>query len=57
MLDCEEMVDRVPLAGKRGQVLLRRREDEGDPHGRPSTTVGDLTKAIKAAHERAQEEM
>ncbi len=53
----DEMMDRVRHAEKRGQVLLRRREDEGDPHGRPSTTVGDLTKAIKAAHGRVRGEM
>ncbi len=44
---CEEMVDRVKDAEERGEVLLQRREDEGDPHGRPSTTVGRLTKAIR----------
>ena len=54
--DCEEMVARVLQAEERGQVLLRRREDEKEPHGRPSTTVGDLTKAIRRADRRARRE-
>ena len=52
--DCEEMVDRVKDAEERGEVLRRRREDEGDPHGRPSTTVGKLTKAIREADRRVR---
>ncbi len=54
VLNFKEMVGRVHLAEERAQVLLRRREDEGDPHGCPSMTVGDLTKAIKAAHVRVR---
>ncbi len=52
--DCEEMVARVIDAEKRGDELHRRREDEGAPHGRPSTTVGDLTRAIRKADCRAR---
>ena len=55
--DCEEMVVRVRQAEERGQVLLRRREDEMEPHGRPSTTVGDLTKAIREADGRVRREV
>ena len=47
--NCEEMVARVTDAEERGEVLRRRREDEREPHGRPSTTVGELTKAIREA--------
>ncbi len=54
--DCAEMVARVLQAEERGQVLLRRREDELEPHGRPSTTVGDLTKAIRRADGRVRRE-
>ena len=52
--NCEEMVDRVKDAEERGEELRRRREDEGDPHGRPSTTVGKLTKAIREADRRVR---
>ena len=54
--DCEEMVARVMDAEERGDVLHRRREDEAAPHGRPSTTVGDLTRAIRRADCRARRE-
>ena len=52
--NCEEMVDRVKDAEERGEVLRRRREEEGVPHGRPSTTVGKLTKAIREADLRVR---
>ena len=51
---CEEMVDRVKDAEERGEALRRRREDERDPHGRPSTTVGKLTKEIREADRRVR---
>ena len=54
--NCEEMVARVLQAEERGQALIRRREDEMEPHGRPSTTVGDLTKAIREADGRVRRE-
>jgi hypothetical protein len=52
--DCNEMITRVEEAEERATKLLKRRENEGSPHGRPSTTVGDLTKAIRAAAEAAK---
>ena len=52
--NCEEMVERVKYAEERGEELCRRREYEGDPHGRPSTTVGKLTKAIREADSRVR---
>jgi len=50
-----EMVCRVHDAEKRAQDQLRRREQEWQPHGRPSTTVGPLTKAIRDANKRVRE--
>ena len=52
--NCKEMVDRVKDAEERGEALRRRREDERDPHGRPSTTVGKLTKEIREADRRVR---
>ena len=52
--DCEEMVDRVHEAEVRGEWLLQRRSEEGNPFGPPSTTVGHLTKKIRKAHERVR---
>ena len=52
--DCEEMVGRVEDAEARGEVLRRRREGEMKPYGRPSTTVGNLTKAIREADRRVR---
>ncbi len=52
--DCDDLVTRVEAAEERGKVLVERREEEGDPHGNPSTTVGILTRAIRIANESAQ---
>jgi hypothetical protein len=52
--DCGEMIARVVVAEERATKLLKRRENEGSPHGRPSTTVGELTKAIRAAAQPAK---
>ena len=35
-------------------MQLRRRENEGSPYGNPSTTVGRLTREIRAADELAR---
>ena len=51
--DCDDLVTRVELAEERGKVLVERREEEGVPHGNPSTTVGNLTRAIRKANELA----
>jgi len=51
--NCEEMVARVMDAEERGEAMRRRRESEMDPHGCPSTTVGELTKAIREADSTA----
>ena len=52
--NCEEMVVRVLEAERRAEVQLQRRQNEMAPHGRPSTTVGKLTKAIREAGRRAR---
>ena len=52
--DCDDLVTRVELAEERGKVLIERREEEGIPHGNPSTTVGMLTGAIRIANESAR---
>jgi RloB-like protein len=52
--DCNELIARVEEAEGRANVQLLRRQDEGKPYGRPSTTVGHLTRAIRDAAERAR---
>ena len=49
----EKLMARIEDAEVRGQKLNRRREDEGQPYGRPSTTVGELTRAIRKAGNQA----
>jgi len=52
--NCKEMVERLPKAEERSrQQLNRRSRDNNNPFGRPSTTVGELTKEIREAHGRA----
>lgn len=52
--NCNEMIARVKDAEARATRLLERREDERKPYGRPSTTVGQLTKAIRTAAEASK---
>lgn len=52
--DCEEMISRVEAAEQRAEQLLLRRQEEGNPYGNPSTTVGRLTRAVRTADSRAQ---
>ncbi len=49
-----ELGELVIAAEKRAEMQLARREKEGDPSGRPSTTVGQLTKEIREASDRAK---
>ena len=51
--DCDDLIRRVEDAERRGDVQLRRREEEGIPFGNPSTTVGQLTTAIREAARHA----
>jgi hypothetical protein len=47
--NCSELIARIEAAENRAEAQLARREGEGAPHGRPSTTVFRLTRAIRAA--------
>ncbi len=47
--NCEDLVKQVQEAETRAERLLHRRQQEGDPYGPPSTTVGRLTAAIRVA--------
>lgn len=49
----EELMTGIEDAERRAKKLNQRREDEGKPYGRPSTTVGELTKAIRKASNQA----
>jgi len=51
----DRLGDRVLDAERRARRQLALREQEGDPHGRPSTTVGTLTGEIRMASERARD--
>ncbi len=52
--NCEDLATRLLEAEARSKKQLRRRIDENAPFGPPSTTVGDLTREIRAADERAR---
>ena len=52
--DCTDMARRVEEAEERAEAQLRSREEEGDPYGNPSTTVFQLTRAIRSADENAR---
>ncbi|MDD9981998.1 MAG: RloB family protein [Gammaproteobacteria bacterium] len=51
--DCEDLIRRVEDAERRGDEQLRRREEEDNAFGNPSTTVGQLTTAIREAARHA----
>ena len=51
--DCDDLVKRVDVAERRSETQLRRRAEEDNPHGNPSTTVGQLTRKIREANARA----
>ncbi len=55
MPNCAEIVKRVEKAEDRAAALLIRRKAERMPCGRPSTTVGDLTKAIREVDQRVRQ--
>ena len=52
--DFGDLVTRVQQAERRGEVLLQRRRESGNPYGNPSTTVGYLTREIRKADELAR---
>ena len=51
--NCNDLVTRVEEAERRGEAQLRRRDEEGNAFGNPSTTVWRLTSAIRGAANRA----
>jgi hypothetical protein len=50
----DEMIPNVQTAEANAARLLKNREAEGAPHGRPSTTVGLLTSEIRKAAEASK---
>ena len=52
--DCADLVQRVEIAERRAKRQLQRRDEEGKPHGNPSTTAGRLTRAIREADAAAR---
>ena len=49
MVNGADMIKRLDIAERRAETQLQRRYNEGDPFGNPSTTVGQLTRAIREA--------
>ena len=47
--DCTDLVQRTSIAEERAEKQLNRREQERNSSGRPSTSVGHLTLAIRNA--------
>lgn len=47
--NCAELIKSVEVAEQRAAAQLKRREDEGLAFGSPSTTVYELTRAIRSA--------
>lgn len=51
--NCDDLVTRVEDAERRGERQLKCREEEGEPFGNPSTTVGKLTNEVRKAARQA----
>ena len=47
--NCADLISRIGVAERRAELQLRRRDEEGAAFGRPSTTVFNLTRAIREA--------
>lgn len=47
--NCSSLMDRLEIAEERAERQLKRREEEGDNGGAPSTTVFNLTRTIRRA--------
>lgn len=50
--DCKRLMPYVDIAERRAEVQLARRREEGEPPTRPYTTVFELTRQMRAAHEK-----
>ena len=51
--DCARLMPLIAAAELRGERQLQSRENEGARFGAPSTTVFQLTRAVRAAHDDA----
>jgi RloB-like protein len=49
MPDCADLITHIEAAERRAEIQLKRRDEEGAAFGRPSTTVFQLTRAIREA--------
>lgn len=52
--DCADLATRSDVAEHRAESQLNRREHEGSPYGRPSTTVWRLVRALRQAAQAAR---
>lgn len=50
----DDLIQRVEVAERRAEAQLQRRAAEDAPHGNPSTTAGQLTRAIREADAAAR---
>jgi hypothetical protein len=53
-LNFQDALDNLSQAEERAELLVRRREAQGDPLGSPCTTVHELTRRIQAARTTAR---
>ncbi len=56
MPDCNNLIDKLSEAEKRAAIQLKRRSEEGNSYGPPSTTVHLLTRALKKADKKSLHE-
>ena len=54
MPNCDELMHHVKEAERRAEAQLQRRVEQRTPYGNPSTTVGQLTRAIREADAAAR---
>jgi RloB-like protein len=52
--NCAALMENIEDAEKFSEIQCSRRDEEGSPFGRPSTTVYHLTRAIRAAAEASR---
>lgn len=52
--NCAALMESIEKAEQHAERQCKRREEQGSPLGRPSTTVHQLTRAIRAAAEAAR---
>src|SRR5262249_49643453 len=52
--NCKQLIESVEAAEERAKALLKRRQEERNPLGVASTTVGNLTSSIRKASKLAK---